>query len=296
MTNLFEDDEIDPRESEFIDTVDDDPAEEATEEEVVASLEQESPDASYDALDLECEKRFEVAMYYRTLLKGRLFNEHTEASEVVEAEARVFFKERLETLLGIRAPKQVLQQQQLPFDKEEIAALKAVAKRLVKKPELIEAKQPPTLRQSPVPAKAPTRAAPVVPTRPQQARAVSKATAKPNTKPTTKSNTKPTTKPNIPALKPNDIIEDTGKIVHTNNGKIFRVVKNEFGTEFKKDITGQGNPPGQVPMPCGEMLGRATEASAAKQISNLNIGVRDQNGTVHHVGVQDLANKVSEEN
>ena len=281
--NPFDDDEVDPHEAEYASVADDgDPVgEEATDEQVAASLSPEiSPEASYDALDLECEKRFEVAMYYRTLLKGRLFNESTDASKVVENEARAFFKERLEALLGIRAPKPTVVEQVLPFDKEEIAALKAVARRLVAKPELIEAKPAqPKLRQASVPT-SPSRT--VQETMPRVA-PLQKTGPTPAQIHTFKAPPRP--------VNPDRevVVEDTGKIIKKGN-KTFRVVKNDLGTEFKQDLTTQGNPPGRIAMPSGAMLGQVTEIQSAHQISKLDIQV---NG--HHVGTQQLAAKVSQE-
>jgi len=274
MQNAFEDVEVDPdRAAEYAETPGDEPLEEVTEEQVDSVMSEPSrSQTSYDALDLECEKRFEVAMYYRTLLKGKLFNENTEASSTVENEARAFFKERLETLLGIRAPKPVAATQVLPFDKEEIAALKAVARRLVKKPELIEAKPvQPTLRQAAVPA----------PIKPRS--------AAPSPKPVRP--TPPAAKTTVAPTKggENEVVENTGKTVRQGH-KVYRVVKNELGTEFKQDITRQGHPVGMLPMPQGEMLGQVTAIQAGRQIDKLDIQVKG-----HHVGVAQLVNKVSQE-
>lgn len=283
MPNAFEEEEVDSREAEFAETPEENLLSlEPTEAQVEESLSEAtaSEQTSIDALDLECEKRFEIAIYYRTLLKGRLFNEDNEASKIVETEARAFFKERLEVLLGIRAPQAAAPMPQpLPFDQEEIAALKAVARRLVRKPELIEAHPAqPVLRRASIPAPVPQ---PVMPPRSAQP----KPTVK---KPAVAAGPKPAKVTYIPP-KENGIVKDTGKIIE-KDGKRYKVAVNDLGTAFKQDITGQGNPATRLPMPTGAMLGQATEMAATRQISKLDIEV---NG--HHVGVQDLANKVSQE-
>ena len=273
--NAFEDmGEVDPRDVEMAPIPGDEEPEEITEEQVAASIEPEAPrgSTSYDALDLEVEKRFETAMYYRTLLKGSLFNETTEASRIVEDEARAFFKERLEVLLGIRTPKPLAAEP--IFSKDEVAALKAVAKRLIAKPELTTAKpSAPSLRQAPVPA---TAKPPVL-----TARSAVKA---PRT-----TVAQPAVTKTVPKLNPdNGVIEDTGKIVQQGHKK-YRIVKNDLGTEFRQDITGQGRPTAAVPMPMGDAMSAITEAQAANQVSKLDIQVGK-----HHVGVAQLMEKVNE--
>lgn len=273
-----ESEEQDPRDVEFADVPDEEDVQqtqEITEAQVDAGLGQEaSPDPSLDALDLECEKRFEVAMYYRTLLKDRLFHETTEAARVVEAEARAFFKERLETLLGIRQPKQAAPAEQ-PFNAEEVTALKAVAQRVLKKPELAESKQPaqPTLRQARAPTPVPQRAKPAKTSVPKPAAPRQPAV--------------PVERIKVPK-KDNGVVGDTGEIIKKGN-KVFKVVQNSLGTTFKQDITGQGNPVTRLPMPTGHMMSQVTEMQAARQIAKLDINVEG-----HHVGVQALADKVSE--
>src|SRR5437016_108827 len=56
-----------------------------------------------DEVMSEAEKRFEVAQYYKLLLRDSLFQNSSEAADIVEAEIRTFIKERLSVLLGVKA-------------------------------------------------------------------------------------------------------------------------------------------------------------------------------------------------
>ena len=279
--NPFEEEEIDTeavRDAEFAPVPDDAPL--PTEDEVAAILEPDSSPArnSYDALETEVERRFEVAMCYRMLLKGSLFNDSTDASKTVEKEARAFFKDRLETLLGIRATKPVVAETPLPFDKEEVKVLKEVARRLLKKPELappVEKPVQPVLRQAALPASTPTAAVP--------------RTTKPGPKPAAR----PVAQVKViqrPPVNRENGPEDTGKIIQQPGGRTYKIVKNDLGTEFKQDITNHGSPKSRLPTLMGAQASQVSEMQAAQQISRLKIDVKG-----HPVGVQNLVNAVSEE-
>lgn len=56
-----------------------------------------------DEVMSEAEKRFEVAQYYKLLLRDNLFQNSSDASEQVESEIRTFIKDRLSVLLGVKA-------------------------------------------------------------------------------------------------------------------------------------------------------------------------------------------------
>ena len=248
---------------------------EVTDEQIARVVEQEPTiDPSLDALDLECEQRFEVAMYYRTLLKGRLFNEDTKASRIVEQEARAFFRDRLEMLLGIKTKTAMVQAAASPFTAEQISVLQAVADKLMKKPSLADTKPAqPTLRRAsaPVPQQAQMRSPAKPPSTPQKKPAQVKITQTPK--------------------RENGVVEDTGKVIEKGHKK-YRIAKNELGTEFKQDITGQQIPTNRIPMPAsgpGGALESVMQMQAANQVSKLNIEVGG-----HKVGTQDLVNHVSQ--
>ena len=102
----------------------------------VKEPEPEQPQTDSNELNSECEDRLEMAMHYRMLLKSRFFEEESESSRMVEAEAKDFFRERLEALLGMKGQKSVSRIIS-PFSAQEVTVLKAVASKLIKKPGLV---------------------------------------------------------------------------------------------------------------------------------------------------------------
>jgi hypothetical protein len=119
---------------------------------------------------LEVEQRLEVAQHYQELLRAPLFSQATVASQIVEREHRVFVKERMEILLGMRnekdkappPPKQA-------FDDEEITAIKILIASMIKKGMIKAAPTPVTPSAAPsvrLAAPPPSRQAPAVVARP----------------------------------------------------------------------------------------------------------------------------------
>lgn len=141
----------------------------------------------------EALKRIEQANLYQTLINHTLFGPNSARPEIIEHvtnEIRAFAIERLENLLGMRSETKAqavhIQEQ---FTEEEAAALRAIAARLLVKPEAPKERNPsvnvvgtqkpvtPSIRQvSPEQPATPTVAAPVAP----------KVTAPPKTKSRTK--------------------------------------------------------------------------------------------------------------
>lgn len=114
---------------------------------------EEEPDEDYSK---EIDKRLEVASYYQELRRGSLFTSNTEAARIVEREVRRFVQQRLEILVGMRAPEPVqAPAAKLPFSDQQVTALLIWADRLLKKgdlPQVEPAKPEPTIRQATVPA------------------------------------------------------------------------------------------------------------------------------------------------
>jgi hypothetical protein len=83
----------------------------------------------------EAIKRIEQAKLYETLLKHSLFGEGSARPEIIEAvqsEIRIFALNRLELLLGMKAPQEQRQVQvKSPFSEEEVTALRALASRVI---------------------------------------------------------------------------------------------------------------------------------------------------------------------
>lgn len=118
----------------------------------------------FDDVMSEAERRYEIAQYYKLLLRGSLFQNKTEASSIVEKEIREFIRERFSVLIGIKSEKTISSD----FNESQINVLKefadlgqkapkvlaALTKRLDKKIDS-KAKPEPTLntvKESPAPA------------------------------------------------------------------------------------------------------------------------------------------------
>jgi hypothetical protein len=146
----------------------------------------ESIQDTFDEHMSEVEKRLEVASYYRVLLNDSLFTDGSEAARMVEKEVRTFIKQRLEVLLGMKAEKQqVVVESKKEFTDPEVAALKALAAKVIGKPALVETTAPktpakPEIKKAAAPAPAPK--APAAPIR-RPAVAAKPPVARPAAKP-----------------------------------------------------------------------------------------------------------------
>lgn len=129
-------------------------------DEVVSQVEdRETEEVSDDQYMLEVDSRLEVAHFYRLLLRNSLFSEASDASEVVERKVRGFIRSQLEELMGIRQPAKVVEERKpMPADvlnDDEVRALKMVASKLIRKPELAEVKPVSAPATPPAPKLAP---------------------------------------------------------------------------------------------------------------------------------------------
>jgi translation initiation factor IF-2 len=152
------------------------------------------------------DQRLEVATYFRQLLRQSLFSDASTAARTVERKVRVFVKEQLEILLSLRpevAPVAVVVPQ---FDEAEVAALKMVAARLIKKPDLAPAV--PTVKSvaTPLAPRVPTVVPAVVVRRPVAPPAV--APAAPTVRPAAPA---PTPAPKPARGRPRGPAKPTGK-------------------------------------------------------------------------------------
>lgn len=84
----------------------------------------------------EVDRRIQLASCYHPLLKEDFIENDSEFAEQVLFEIREFVTQRLAELMGVKENKTPTTYS--PFNKEEINVLKAVAKKLIKKPELSE--------------------------------------------------------------------------------------------------------------------------------------------------------------
>jgi hypothetical protein len=97
-------------------------------------------DTQADAIMYEAVKRIEQANLYQTILKHDMFapgSARPEIIEEVQKEFRTFALERLEKLLGMKSGSTSFQPEaakvEIPFDDEQVDALKALANRALKR-------------------------------------------------------------------------------------------------------------------------------------------------------------------
>lgn len=197
----------------------------------------------------EVEMRLEKAQYYRLLLNGSFFDEvgNAQVAEQVESEIREFVRGRMQVLVGVTAPEPI--KVALPFSEAEILAirtlalpevaeaLKALAAKVLKKPEILTAKPPPIKpAPEPGPKKEPTL----------RKVAVRRPGRPPNPQPQAPS----------PAA--------VGRPVK----KQFKTITTPDGQEVKMDITPQARPVGPIqpiPTPRSKAQIEASSAQSAYQ-------------------------------
>ena len=253
--------------SEFAETPDDAVADAVDRELEGLTTAESRAEAARDPLELEVERRFEIARYYQHVLRNGLFEaEGDENAAMVETEIRGFVRERLELLMGVRQaqPKPAPAQ----FSAEEMMALKKLLKRLLGKPDLITAepvpvKQPkpaPVLKKVPPAPEAPVRRGPGRPPKQQPPAPAKPAPAKPKKsekrEPKTFKGTPPPGEAHI-----GDVIEE--------DGHRFEIAEHLDGSPYRKLLDEQVRPPGYRPMASAQAQADAMAALAANQISIL---------------------------
>lgn len=253
--------------------------EESAAEKVLARLQAKPEVASEEEEDelADVDARLETADHYRAILNHQFFDADSAASRVVDREIRAFIKERLEILLGIRSPRAADVAQ---FTEEEAEALKtladpdvtralgAVAKKVLGKtgPAIIESTPKPLLKKVPAPVKTSVKA--VVSAKPE----VKKVPAPP-AKAKVATPKKAEAKPPANATQQTYVNHDgqnvtliEGEILN-EDGRRYRVVKNEHGTLYKRDITGQVVSAGYRP-PTKEQVEIESRIAAEQHISS----------------------------
>jgi len=210
-----------------------------TEEESQAPVRPQVQQTSAQDLDdqmSEVEKRLEMAQYYRLVLQDTIFNDppNVEVADRVEGEIREFVRSRMALLVGVGAaekkPEPVVSQftdaEVLAIrtlaQPEVVSALKALAAKVLKKPEILDAKP----LQAPAKPKAPAR------------------------EPTLKKIVRPA--PSVEA-ETTRTVRSPAQAAPRGRGKkqekVFKTVTTEDGREVKMDITPQAQPVGVKPFP-----------------------------------------------
>jgi hypothetical protein len=184
----------------------------------------------------------------------------TPAALEVEKEVRGFIRGRLEVLVGLR-------QEAVPakdvFTESEVSALKTVASKILRKPELAEpvkpaAPAPPSLRQvaSPVPKAAPTMKKAAVTPKPVMRKAETVT-------PTPRATPKPEPKQ---AKSDSSENQTSGRIK-----KRYKQIVGPDGRTVEIDVTPQGTSPVSkpIPTPTVTQFTQLSDAQAHQQLANL---------------------------
>jgi hypothetical protein len=202
----------------------------------------------------EVEKRLEMAQYYRLVLNDTIFNDppNVEVADRVESEIRDFVRSRMSLLVGVGEEKKP--EALSPFSDAEvlalrtiaqpdvIAALKALAAKVLKKPEILDAKPRVVAPEKPkAPAREPTLKKIVRTPSQQAAPAQSPRQASPA----------------------NPVSPGKGK----QQKRVFKKVTLVDGTEGQVDVTPPAQPVGvkPFPTPVGKAAIEATAAQTARQ-------------------------------
>ena len=191
------------------------------------------------------EERLELAHYYSLLLKHSIFgDDDSEPALKVVSEVRGFIRQRLAVLVGLQV-EQAKATVAGQFSEEEVAALKMVAAKVLKKPEIVkvpEVKQLAAPKVQPAaPALAPVVKRPVG--RPKKIRLGRDVLAQSPASPVQKTEAKP-----APVKKSKDEIA-IGDIHEVNGRRYKRVEHPVSGEPFDMDVSGQVQSPQAIPQP-----------------------------------------------
>jgi ribosomal protein S8E len=216
--------------------------------------------AAIDSGLSEVEKRLELASYYRLLLEDSIFDNQSESAQKVNAEIRDFVRGRLEVLVGLRQEVTAPVVVESPFTPEEITALKAVADKVLKIPDIVKHEPAvPALKK----VNAPT--APAKLTKPEPRRGPGRPSqestdVKPSTQPEPTKNAHNSTQAKPKAL-PEGIKESV-------DGRKFKRVTLPTGEEFDIEVTPQAKSKFAAPTPNKQQMEMISEIQANQAIQS----------------------------
>ena len=229
----------------------------------------------------EVEFRLEKAQCYKVLINHQLLSGDTEAAKEVEVEVQDFVRERLGELMGMSKPGQV-PAPVIPvipvFSDDEVAALKAVASKVLGRPAIVAPAPQAAPQQAPVPAPAPRPTA-VVPA-PSPMAPVKRGRGRPRKYPIEAPKAEPVAKAEAKPVDGSiEVLPDGTRFRHVGNRR-YKLVKKPVlykdGTvgeeEFEFDATPRQKPAGAKPYPSeAEVAALATTEAAviSSQRSNL---------------------------
>ena len=276
--------------SEFAEQPENEESQQDAADAALESLEQSPAAVEEDPALQDVDLRLEIADYYRAILKHPFFDTSVAAAKLVDSEIRGFIRERLEVLLGLRSPRESTEPV-FQFTEEEAKALKIIAAKVNGKPSLVTggpsvnkmptptAKKPttpvvrpkPAVRKIPAPPPAPSTKPAPKPAVAKKPEAPKKPEAKPQTKPAAK---KPEPKPTGDAQTYINTAGQTVTLVEgeviEENGRKYKVVRNEAGTLFRRDITGQVVAPGRIPPMSVQQMSIMSQQQAEAQLAALD--------------------------
>jgi hypothetical protein len=268
-----------------------DPEEDAADA-AISSLEQ-SPEATQEDPELaDVDLRLETADYYRAILNHTFFDTSSQAAEIVDREVRAFIRERLEVLLGLRSPR-TPEVAELPFSEDEVDALHLLASKVMRNNGLLSSSESKTslVKKMPTPAPAPRHE--VARPKPQVKKVAPPAPA-PSTKP--KPKVRPPEPKKVQAAQPQQakkatapakplpnaesqtfVSNITGQEVTliegetiVENGRKYLVVRNDMGTLYRKDISGQVIPQGMMQQMTPQQMSMMSERHANDTLARID--------------------------
>lgn len=215
------------------------------------------------------EERLELAHYYSLLLKHNVFgDDDSEPALKVLGEVRGFIRQRLAVLVGLQVEPAVAATKQV-FSDDEVAALKMVAAKVLKKPEIVKVPEVKQLSVQPAPKPAPALA-PVATKRPvgrpRKIRlgrdVLSQAPAANPAKNPAKVAAKPPQEPGAEIA--------IGEIHEVNGRRYKRVEHPVSGEPFDMDVSGQVVSAQAIPQPTSkEAIENMYAAAAQREQSSL---------------------------
>lgn len=193
----------------------------------------------------EAERRFARAQYYQALLKEQLFqDDNSQTATEVVTEIRGFIRSRLAVLLGIQQERSQVAD---VFSAEEVKALKQVAARVLKKPDIVQAPAVPTLKQVQAPAGPAVKAS----------RGPAVKAAAPAAEPKSLPKKGPTRTGEFLEIKEGEVTRRYEKVIGDKqgeyyigpNGGKFIVATNDAGQSYMRSVGRQARPVGVQPLP-----------------------------------------------
>lgn len=231
----------------------------------------------------EAERRLAKAQYYHALLNQEIFEGDTsESAQAITEEIRIFIRGRLAILLGITAEATPQKPTKPVFEEDETQILRQLARKLLKKPQLMEPQGPPMLKKAeppptPTVKKAQPRPAPTSVPGPglkrSEAQARIKAGKEQARKPPPKAKSTQETLTVDGTVYQKFVDPRQGDIYLDAEGKRYRIGINADGKNFMQSLTVQARAVGGIkPLPplTGDQITMVSQRQAAEVAGKLD--------------------------